>query len=441
MQHQAWSVLDIKAVDPEQRIIEGIASTPTPDRSGDVMDPAGAKFTLPMPFLWFHDQKNPIGEVFEATVQATGIYIKARVATVTKPSRLKTLVDEAWSAFTAEPPLVRGLSIGWGAIESSPLPGGLTKFTKWIWGELSAVTVPMNTDATILSVKSIDLAASGLHAPGATGTPTGLRAPKGARAMTFQEQISGLEAKRAANLAAMTTIQTKASDEGNTKDAEQRDEFTRLKLEIKGIDDELVDLRDMEKLAIVQATPITPTTDQTKSSELRGGMPVITVRPNVPKGTAFARMCMAMAAGHGDSYQTLQYAKQWADSTPEVEQMVQHMWRTKAAVAVGTTTDATWAGPLVVTTPLNEFLEMLRPRTLLGRIPGMRQVPFNVSVPDADDRGHVRMGGPEQAEARHQSGLLDRGRSRSPRRPGSSCMSEELVKLSSPRPRRSCVRK
>jgi HK97 family phage major capsid protein len=63
------------------------------------------------------------------------------------------------------------------------------------------------------------------------------------------------------------------------------------------------------------------------------------------------------------------------------------MWRTKAAVAVGTTTDATWAGPLVVTQPLNEFLELLRPRTLLGRIPGLRQVPFNVSVPSQTTGG------------------------------------------------------
>ena len=29
---------------------------------------------------------------------------------------------------------------------------------------------------------------------------------------------------------------------------------------------------------------------------------------------------------------------------------------------------------------LNEFLELLRPRTLLGRIPGMKRVPFNVAV-------------------------------------------------------------
>ena len=431
MEHRAWAVLELKAVDPEQRIIEGIASTPSPDRGGDVMEPSGATFSLPMPFLWFHDQKNPIGEVFAADVRPEGIYIKARVSKVSKASRLKTLVDEAWSAFTAQPPLVRGLSIGWNGLESSPMPGGLTKFSKWIWGELSAVTVPMNTDATILSVKSIDLAATGPATPGATGISITQRPAKGARAMTFQEQITGLEAKRAANIAALTAIQTKASDEGNTKDAEQKEEFTRLKLEVKGIDDELVDLREMETLAIVKATPITPTTDQTKSSDLRGGMPVITVKPNVPKGTSFARMCMAMAAGGGDSYQTLQHAKQWADSTPEVEQMIQHMWRTKAAVAVGTTTDATWAGPLVVTTPLNEFLEMLRPRTLIGRIPGMRQVPFNVSVPTQTTGGTYGWVGQNKpkpvTKADYSTVIVPFAKAA-----GIIVLSEELVKLSSP---------
>ena len=84
------------------------------------------------------------------------------------------------------------------------------------------------------------------------------------------------------------------------------------------------------------------------------------------------------------------------------------MWQTKAAVAVGTTTDATWAGPLVVTQPLNEFLELLRPRTLLGRIPGLRQVPFNVSVPTQTTGRHLRMGGPEQTQAGDESRLLDR---------------------------------
>jgi HK97 family phage major capsid protein len=85
---------------------------------------------------------------------------------------------------------------------------------------------------------------------------------------------------------------------------------------------------------------------------------------------------MAIGAGRGDYMRSVEHAKQWHDSTPEVEVMV------KAAVAAGTTTDATWAGPLAVARPLvDEFLEMLRPTTLIGRIPGLRQVPFNISVP------------------------------------------------------------
>jgi HK97 family phage major capsid protein len=155
------------------------------------------------------------------------------------------------------------------------------------------------------------------------------------------------------------------------------------------------------------------------------------VKPNVPKGTAFARMCMAMAAGHGDSYKTLQYAKQWKDSTPEVEQMVEHMWRTKAAVAVGTTTDATWAGPLVVTQPLNEFLELLRPRTLLGRIPGLRQVPFNVSIPSQTTGGTYGWVGQNKpkpvTKADFSSVTVPFAKAA-----GIIVMSEELVKLSTP---------
>ena len=51
---KAYSLLQVKSVDAEQRIIKGIASTPTPDRSDDIVDPQGAKFALPIPFLWHH---------------------------------------------------------------------------------------------------------------------------------------------------------------------------------------------------------------------------------------------------------------------------------------------------------------------------------------------------------------------------------------------------
>ncbi len=379
MEHQAWSTLEIKSVDAEQRIVEGIASTPSVDRGGDIMDPLGAQFSLPMPFLWFHDSKSPIGEVFEVKVVPEGIRIKARVSRVSEPGLLKTFVDTAWQSFTAEPPLVRGLSIGWNELASIPVPG--TKFRKvvsWLWGELSAVTIPMNTSASITSVKSIDLAASGHSAStsGVSDTPT-IRARKDAPRMTTQEQITSFEAKRAANVATMNNLMLKS--EGSTLDEAQREEYVTLERETESIDEHLPRLRKLEQINVKSATAITQTTNSVAASDMRGGVTqttnVVKVTPMLQKGVGLARYAMALRAGNGDTQRTVEFAKQWRDSTPEVEMLA------KAAVSAGTTTDATWAGPLALARPLvDEFLAFLRPLTLIGQNLGFTQVPFNVSV-------------------------------------------------------------
>src|SRR5215471_11733633 len=54
----------------------------------------------------------------------------------------------------------------------------------------------------------------------------------------------------------------------------------------------------------------------------------------------------------------------------------------KAATAAGTTTDATWAGPIAPVNPLADaFLAFVRPLTILGKLPALRRVPPNMSVP------------------------------------------------------------
>ena len=53
--NRAYSLLTLKAVDEDARIITGMATTPTPDRLQDVVEPRGAQFKLPIPFLWQHD--------------------------------------------------------------------------------------------------------------------------------------------------------------------------------------------------------------------------------------------------------------------------------------------------------------------------------------------------------------------------------------------------
>jgi len=110
--------------------------------------------------------------------------------------------------------------------------------------------------------------------------------------------------------------------------------------------------------------------------ELKGNGAGLRVHRNLPKGTAFTRFAMAVAASKGNLMQAEATAKSmWGDSTPEVARVI------KAAVAAGNTTDATWAKPLVdYRLMADEFVELLRPETILGKIQGLRRVPFNVRM-------------------------------------------------------------
>ena len=151
---KAYSLLQVKSFDAEQRIIKGIASTPSPDRSDDIVDPQGAKFALPIPFLWQHMHSQPIGEVTEAVVTDKGIEVIVQIAKIEEEGKLKDRIDEAWQSIKSG--LVKGLSIGFRGIivEDIPRSWGL-HFKEWEWFELSAVTVPANAEASITEIKTI----------------------------------------------------------------------------------------------------------------------------------------------------------------------------------------------------------------------------------------------------------------------------------------------
>lgn len=63
----------------------------------------------------------------------------------------------------------------------------------------------------------------------------------------------------------------------------------------------------------------------------------------------------------------------------------------KAATTPGTSTDPAWAGPLAAIRPfVDAFVALARSASLLGRIPGLRTIPFNVKVPiQTGDAGYV----------------------------------------------------
>lgn len=153
--NRAYSVLEIKNIDEDKRILTGLATTPSTDRMDDIVEPKGAVFKLPIPLLWQHRHDQPIGNVTRAVVKDSGIEVVAQIVKLDEPGLLKDRLDEAWQSIKAG--LVRGFSIGFSALESVDIDGTWgRRFTKWEWLELSAVTVPANADATIQSIKSID---------------------------------------------------------------------------------------------------------------------------------------------------------------------------------------------------------------------------------------------------------------------------------------------
>jgi HK97 family phage prohead protease len=153
----AYSTLEIKDMTEEggKRTFRGIATTPTADKVGDIVEPKGAQFKLPIPLCWMHNSHDPVGWVTAAKVTDKGIEIEGEFANLPEPASLKDRLDTAWAMVKGK--LVRGLSIGFKPIEYSRIDETYShRFTKWLWMELSPVTIPANGDCSITSIKSAD---------------------------------------------------------------------------------------------------------------------------------------------------------------------------------------------------------------------------------------------------------------------------------------------
>lgn len=204
--------------------------------------------------------------------------------------------------------------------------------------------------------------------------------------MSVTEQIAAFEAKRAASGARMADIMQKAAGEGRSLDEAEGEEYDALKAELKQIDDHLVRLKDLEALQVKGATAVTKAvqTDPAAASAARGAVQapngVITVTPNVEKGIAFTRYVKAMVNAQFIPEVALMQAqsrKNWLEQTPQVIEAL----RQKANVTANSSGSTGGGAELVYNQNLQgEFIELVRPLTIIGRIPGLRRVPFNVRM-------------------------------------------------------------
>ncbi len=389
--NRMYSVLTVKSVEDDERIIRGVATTPNPDRVGDIVEPLGVQFKNPMPLLHQHDHDKPVGTVTFDAPTKDGITFEARLPKIDDVGPLRDRIETAWGELKAG--LVRAVSIGFRSIEHAWLDGGGIRFIKSEVLELSLVSVPANADAVISTIKSIDrnlLAATGKEQtdadrpkhPGVSGKSThsvSLIPEKDPNMKTIAEQIAALEASRQAKSARMADVMQKSIDEGRSTDASEQEEFDTLSAEVDAIDGDLKRLRSLEKAQATTANPVTQVKSTSEGSAARAG---VTVKAPAPeKGIRFARFAKCIGLAHKTHRDPISIAEERYKDDPTIAAVV------KAAVSAGNTGNANWAGNLVgeESSVFADFVEFLRPQTILGRfgangVPSLRRVPFRVPL-------------------------------------------------------------
>lgn len=165
---------------------------------------------------------------------------------------------------------------------------------------------------------------------------------------------------------------TKSLDGGTTPDSAVESEISSLESEIAEIEKNIARVEKQIKAAadaeinaqIISKDFVKPEIDA-KDIEIQKGM-----------GFVHAVMASASAAiinRKGGSTSTLEVLKTFKTSKVVGDYIKQK--------AIGTTTDASFAKPLVNVNVASEFIDLLRPQTILGKLTGFYEVPFNTKMP------------------------------------------------------------
>lgn len=205
---------------------------------------------------------------------------------------------------------------------------------------------------------------------------------------TYADHIASLEATRAEKSARMKALHQGAADASRTMDTAESQEFDDLEGEIKAINidiertQRLKSMEDADKATVKAVDGKTKADATASSTPLSNNLQLKTVEKLEP-GIAFARLArvkgLAFTGQLGDLRDPLQIAKA---VYPNDERLIASL-QIKAPVSAATTLDATWAGNLINEggVAFADFVEYLRPRTLLGQIQDrLRRLPFDTPV-------------------------------------------------------------
>lgn len=372
-QKTAYGLITLKAFDEKARTFKGIASTVSPDRSQDVVEPKGASFKLPIPFLHQHQSSSPVGEITKARVTSEGIEVEGHIKDIPDaPPTLKERLDVAWHELKSG--LVRGLSIGFNPKEYSFIKetGGI-HFTKWEWLELSMVTIAANQEASITSIKSAALGHS-------TRPRQGNQPKEGSTMKTLQQRLAeALESRQQLVDRAKEIADAVGSD---AMTDEQRTEVRDIRAKQANLDDDI---------ALLEAQVGGSMRAKAASESRPSNGPTFLVKTQDPadkfKGQSYTRILLAKALAHLESkeigHTVLPSAIAEARWGKTHKKLVSVMKANE--VAGGGTGSGEWGAELVQVNTMysGDFIEYLYSKTVFDRLP-LREVPARATIKGQD---------------------------------------------------------
>jgi len=225
---------------------------------------------------------------------------------------------------------------------------------------------------------------------------------------TFAEQVADLKATRETKSTEMRGIAQKSVDENRSMETGESEQFDTLEGEIKRLDADIARLSRMADIdkATVKAVDDTPARD-TLAGVDRAALQLRDAPEKLEKGIALARYVMCLMKAKGNHAAAFQLAQAHYPKTEGVVKTLkaqseganlQQLMQMKATVAAGDSLNSTWAAPLVYAeTFAGDFIEFLRPRTLIGQA-NFRRTPFNVRIGSATAGGSASWVGQGKAK-------------------------------------------
>lgn len=192
--------------------------------------------------------------------------------------------------------------------------------------------------------------------------------------------IKDLEAERNSRFEECRELMQKAADEDRSLDAEENDKVGELKAEIKQLDADIQNYREMFELEKASATPVQEKREPVEKAVNRA--PTIIKQRNEEEafqGQNYTRQVIAKALayqGHGNPIEIAE--KRWGRKNPHLIDVM------KADVAGGGSGSSEWGSELVSQdTWMGDFQEFLYSTTVYNQLP-LREVPANITIKGQD---------------------------------------------------------